>query len=83
MFGRKNKKVKIPDGEKEIIGLETWMVYWQSVKCSYESSLFGDLQIRAQAFTSREDALLFKKALEEANILIGNSFAKQITICKV
>lgn len=71
----------IPCGKtKETTGLETWIVEWSCVVGS--NSLFPTEKRSFQAFVSYEAAVEFKKAIEQAHKLLGNTFRTDAMIKK-
>lgn len=71
----------IPSGEtKETQGLETWVVEWRHMEGW--SSNYPDIKPSYQAFTDYEKAAEFKKRLQEAHKLLGNSINNKVEIKK-
>ena len=48
--------------------LDTYIVEWESITGSYS----WDKKTSFQAFASKQDAILFKMSLDQANTLLGN-----------
>jgi hypothetical protein len=73
-------KIKIitPTTETEELtsGLKTWMVEWIKRDCYYETNT----RKGGQAFVNYEEAVKFKKALEQAYKLIGNTHDNKIEL---
>ena len=71
------KFFKIPTSEtEEIKGLETWVVSWYSRYGAYSH----DVEKCYQAFTSKENAIKFKKALEDAFKFIKHTHGDEVEL---
>ena len=74
------KKLFVPSGEqKELTALENWTVRWDSRYDDYSYSIKPE----AEVFTSKEDAIEFKKAVENAfKLLKYKGESTKVTIQK-
>ena len=71
----------IPDDDVTVVlstNVHTWMVEWTSRQGSFSS----DTRPEAEAFTSENEAKLFKKTLEDAFKLIKHTSGTTVTIRK-
>lgn len=75
-FKRKNRVAQIE--EKEVDGVEVWVVSWSS----RHGDSYYDTQRCAKAFLTEDDAKDFKKSLEEAQQILQNTNSINITIVK-
>lgn len=75
-FKKINKIAQITT--KEVDGAEVWMVHWTSRYGDY----YGDVRRTAKAFLTEDDAINFKKSLEEAQNILQNTNNIDIKIIK-
>jgi hypothetical protein len=70
----------IPSAKKQELkgAIETYVVRWTCRVGGYH----GDTRVRYQAFTNMDEAKKFKKSLEDAHALIGNTSGNVVTIEK-
>jgi len=74
-----SRMMKIPNGEvEEIETQDMWVVSWSSRYGRFS----GEIKTRFQAFFKEEDAIALKKALNDANKLIGNTSDTDVYIEK-
>jgi len=79
MFNFLKCKIIIPNGDtEEIQGLATYIVSWTKRNGEYST----DTKKCYQAFTNQDEAIKFKKSLEDAHRLIGNTSGTKVTIEK-
>ena len=65
-------KTKIPkDNTQEVDILESWTIEWKSFKHSFGN--YADRRFNAKVFIKKEDALEFKKQLEESAKFINST----------
>ncbi len=78
------KKEQIPVSETvEVEGAQVWLVTWNSlVDRGFESITLVESRRRAKAFLSYEDAVEYKKSLENAMNLLQCTFKINIDIEK-
>jgi len=71
------RKMNIFQEEKEQIDtVDMWVVSWRSRHGEYS----GDTKMNFQSFFTYEDACKLKRALEDANKLIGNTSGTRVEI---
>jgi hypothetical protein len=73
-------KTKTTNRETEILSssLDTWTVQW----CKIIGYSYGREENAYQIFLLKEDAIKFKKSLDQANFLIGNTFQTEVKLYK-
>jgi hypothetical protein len=75
----KRKTISIPTNEtKEVEVTDVWVVSWSKRIGEFH----GETRICYQAFIQEEDARSFKKSLENAHALIGNTSGTWVSIEK-
>jgi hypothetical protein len=74
------KKIKVPNKfcEIDLIAIEMWEVRWDSRHGKY----FDDNKEEVETFTCKEDAQIFKEALEAAFKLLRYSYSITDVIMK-
>jgi hypothetical protein len=70
------RKIFIPSGKEEILTHDMWVVSWKS----RYGQFCGEVRTNYQSFFSEKDALVFKKSLDDANKLIGNTDQTEVGI---
>jgi hypothetical protein len=71
--------INLPTGDTEKVEtMDMWVVSWYSRNGEYS----GDIEKRYQSFFNEDDARKLKKALDDANNLIGNKSNIRVDIEK-
>ena len=82
-FIRKTNKLFKVEEEKEVDGVEVWMLTWKAYRCSYDDcDTLVNNSINSKAFFNKEDAELFAQSLKDANELLQNKTNLRINITK-
>jgi hypothetical protein len=73
------RNINLPTGDTEKVEtMDMWVVSWHSRHGEYS----GDIKKRYQSFFNEDDARKLKKALDDANKLIGNTSKIEVNIEK-
>jgi hypothetical protein len=68
------KKLFVPSGEKTLVAYESWVVRWESVYSINQDSRIAYTKHECEIFPSKDDAIAFANALENAaNIMKDGS----------
>jgi hypothetical protein len=73
------RKINIPkQGNEQLDTVDMWVVSWESRYGKFS----GEVEMNFQSFFDYEDAFKFKRTLEDANKLIGNTSGTKVDIQK-